>query len=77
MEKNFVKEYKSLKEEILYETIRVIDKNSMVAKKDKELEKERILEIIYGMNDPDRSHVKVKKMNRLEINPSDRDNIYQ
>ena len=59
------KEYKNLKEEFLYYTIRAIDKNPTIPKNKKEKEKERILEIIYGMNDPDARHVKVLKMNRV------------
>ena len=65
METGMNREYKSLKEEILYHTIRVIDKNPTIPDKKKEGEKERILEIIYGMNDPEARHVKVLKMKRL------------
>ena len=77
MESDLARRYRNLKEEFLYETIRVIDRNHTVIKKEKELEKERLLEIIYEMNDPDRRHIKVKKMKRLEFNPNDRGNIYQ
>ena len=65
MERSLEREYKSLKEEILYQTIRVIDKNPTIPKNKKEGEKERVLEIIYGMNDPEARHVKVLKMKRL------------
>jgi len=71
METGMNREYKSLKEEILYHTIRVIDKNPTIPDKKKEGEKERILEIIYGMNDPDRRHVKVKKIEKPKYIPTD------
>ena len=63
MENN--KEYKTLKEEFLYHTIRMIDKNKTIPDNKKEREKERILEIIYGMQEKEPRHVKVLKMQRL------------
>jgi hypothetical protein len=66
MEDENKKEYRSLKEEILYHTLLAINKNKNIPESKKEREKEKILEIIYGMQENEPIKVKVLKIDRLK-----------